>query len=147
MAFGFVRDGALRLLAGFVAVAGDGSIERRFGAGIVERGLFAAMAASFDADAAGGFHGTVAYELTRPITSGHSTWWTVEVDGDGAHARPGEPSSGAAVTVRLPLSEFVRIAVGLADPGESVLQGRAAVEGDLSVAARLAEMFRAPRPR
>jgi hypothetical protein len=45
------------------------------------------------------------------------------------------------------LADFLRAAVGAADPAEAVLKNRASVKGDLGVAARLPEMFRAPRPQ
>jgi hypothetical protein len=47
----------------------------------------------------------------------------------------------------MPVADFLRAAVGAIDPAESVLRNRATVKGDLAVAARLPEMFRAPRPR
>jgi putative sterol carrier protein len=44
------------------------------------------------------------------------------------------------------VGDFIRVATGAIDPAEPVLKGRAFVEGDLGVAARLPEMFKAARP-
>ena len=52
----------------------------------------------------------------------------------------------AALRLRMPVADFLRIAVGAIDPAEPILKNRAKAKGDLEVAARLPEMFRAPTP-
>jgi putative sterol carrier protein len=60
-----------------------------------------------------------------------------------ASARPGG-SPEPALTVRFNLADFVRIAAGLLDPAAPLLAGRASLQGDFALAARLPEMFGAP---
>jgi alkanesulfonate monooxygenase SsuD/methylene tetrahydromethanopterin reductase-like flavin-dependent oxidoreductase (luciferase family) len=139
------RERATKLLARAVDGADDASIERRFGSRIVQRALFSAMAAAFEPDAAGGFKGRLVYELGRPATGAPATRWTIEVLDGRAVARPGgapEP----ALTIRFPLSDFVRVAAGTIDPAVPLLRDRASFEGDFSLAAKLPEMFGAPSP-
>lgn len=134
------RAGAVRLLARLVERAGDGHLERRFGSEVAQRMLFTAMAMSFRPEAAGGFQGDLVYELTRPATGASALVWTIQVAAGRATARPGT-ARDAALTLRYPLADFLRMAAGQLDPATPLLQDRATVEGDLSLAARLPEMF------
>ena len=151
-----VQLGAAYWLAGRVGYGlgelighlGDRDLEKRVGQPVVERAIFAAMTRRYDPEAGEGFRGTISFELTRPQSGGVSSWWTVSVDEDGAQAHSGRPPDRtAALSARLPMADFLRIAGGVIDPVEPVLAGRAAVSGDLGVAVRLAEMFGAPRAR
>ena len=143
----------IRLVGGVVGRIGDSELERRFGASLIQRVVFSVMARSFTPQAAEGFHGMVVIELTRPATDGPPSWWTLEVTDAGARAIPGAPGSDdspevePALRVQVPVADFMRIAAGVIDPAEPLLTGRATVRGDLGVAARMAEMFGAPRPR
>jgi hypothetical protein len=137
---------ARRLLARFIDGADDAKLERRFGSPGIQRLMFRAMAAGFDPDAAAGFEGAIAYELQRPVTDAPPARWTVEISGRRARARPGAPEQ-AALTLRLTLADFVRIAAGSVDPAIPVLQGRASFRGDFGLAVRLPEMFGATPPR
>ena len=63
-----------------------------------------------------------------------------EITGRRARARPGG-AADAALTIRVPLTDFVRV---IADAGSFlplVLDGRMTMDGDLSLANRLADMF------
>lgn len=125
---------------------GDRDLEKRFGRGAVERGIFGAMTRLYDPEAGGGFRGVIVFELTRPLTGGEPSWWTVSVGSEGAVASPGRAGiADADLWARLPVADFLRIAGGVIDPVEPVLAGRATVSGDLGAAAMLAEMFGAPR--
>jgi hypothetical protein len=137
---------APRALGELVRHLGDRDLEKRFGGSVVERMLFGTMTRFFDPDAADGFRGDIAFELTRPASGGASSFWTVSVRDDGAHARPG-PAPDAALRARVPVADFLRIAGGVLDPVEPVLSGRATLSGELALAARLAEMFGAPPVR
>ncbi len=139
------RERAIRLLARAVDGAEDAAIERRFGSRIVQRAMFSAMAAAFEPDAAGGFEGRLVYELDRPATGAEPSRWTIEVLDGRAVARPGA-ASDPALTIRFPLSDFVRVAAGTIDPAVPLLRDRASFEGDFSLAAKLPEMFGAPSP-
>jgi len=99
------------------------------------------MVQQFRPDKANGFAGEIAYELRR--ADGRLSWWTVAVGSDGATVRPGPPSA-PALTLRMTVSDFVRMAGRDLDPGKALLTGRMDMEGDLAVAARLGEMFGQP---
>jgi alkanesulfonate monooxygenase SsuD/methylene tetrahydromethanopterin reductase-like flavin-dependent oxidoreductase (luciferase family) len=139
------RERAIKLLARAVDGADDAVLERRFGSKLVQRAMFSAMAAAFEPDAAGGFEGRLVYELGRPASGAPATRWTIEVLDGHAVARPGA-SPNPALTVRFPLSDFVRVAAGTIDAAVPLLRDRASFEGDFSLAAKLPEMFGAPSP-
>jgi putative sterol carrier protein len=134
-----------RLFVQLTSVAQDAWLERLFGVPLVERGLFTTLASRFDASAADGFEGRVAYELERPATGAPSSRWTVQIIDGRAVLRP-DDTAEAAVRLRMSVGDFVRVAAGAIDPAEPILKGRAQVIGDLAVAAKLPEMFGAARP-
>jgi hypothetical protein len=140
------RERGLRLLARILDGASDAQIERRFGSAPMQRALFAGMARAFDPSAAGGFEGRLGYELTRPATGGAPLRWTIDVSTSHATAQRGL-APGAKLTLNLELADFMRVAAGTLDPVVPVLQGRASVQGDFGLAARLPQMFGAARPR
>lgn len=134
-----------RAFARFVAAANDARLERLFGSRLMQRVMFSVMAVRFNPKAADGFEGQIAYELGRPATDSAPVRWTVHVSGHRARARPGA-SDDAAVKLRVPLADFVRIGAGTIDPATPVLQGRASFQGDFGLVVRLPEMFRASPP-
>jgi putative sterol carrier protein len=69
--------------------------------------------------------------------------WTVAIAPDRASVRPGE-ATAPALTMKLGVADFVRIAGRDLDPGKALLTGRMDLEGDLALAARLGEMFGQP---
>jgi alkanesulfonate monooxygenase SsuD/methylene tetrahydromethanopterin reductase-like flavin-dependent oxidoreductase (luciferase family) len=126
---------AARSLAGR---ASDSRLERVLGGAAAQRALFAVIASGFDADQAAGFTGCIVYDLGMSDRSRKS--WTIEITGRRARARPGG-AADAALTIRVPLTDFVRV---IADAGSFlplVLDGRMTMDGDLSLANRLADMF------
>src|SRR6266496_372984 len=126
---------AARALAGR---ASDGRLERVLGGAAAQRALFAVMASGFDADQAAGFTGCIVYDLG--MSDGSRRSWTIEITGRRARARPGG-AADAALTIRVPLTDFVRV---IADAGSFlplILDGRMTMDGDLSLANRLADMF------
>jgi hypothetical protein len=137
---------ATRLLALLVRPADDTRLETWFGRRRIQRAMFAAMVASFDPRSAEGFQGRLVYELLRPETRRPAVRWTVEVRDGRAFAHPGS-AEDPALTLRVRLADFIRIAAGTLDPVVPMLQNRATFEGDLGLAVRLPEMFGAPRPR
>jgi SCP-2 sterol transfer family len=149
---GELRDGirrrAQRALARFVDGASDTELERRFGSAAAQRALFVGMARSFDPSMAFGFEGEIAYELTRRSEgdgAGPSRdRWTIRVDGERARVVHGG-GTDPAVTLRMGLVEFVRIAAG-DSPAPAFLEGRIELDGDLAVARRLPELFGGPSP-
>jgi hypothetical protein len=139
------RTGAIAVLARLVRDRDDATLERRFGSPVLQRALFSGMAHSFEPGAAAGFQGALVYELARPATGLAPVRWTIEVLGGQAIARPGA-APDPKLTVRYQLSDFVRIAAGTLDAAAPLLQNRASFDGDFALAARLPEMFGAPRP-
>jgi SCP-2 sterol transfer family protein len=130
------------LLVRLADIAEDAWLERAFALPLVERVVFGALASRFDTRAADGFEGRIVYELERPATGGACSRWTVQIISGRAVLRPHDTGE-ATILLRMPVADFVRIAAGAIDPAEPVLKGRAHVSGDLGVAARIPEMFRA----
>ncbi len=139
------RERVVALLARAVDGASDAQVERRFSSPLIQRAMFTGMAQSFEPEAAGGFQGSLVYELARPEIGEKPTRWTIEVLDGHASARPGA-ASDPALTVRFNLADFVRIAAGKIDPAQPLLEDRASFEGDFALAVRLPEMFGAPSP-
>jgi len=134
---------ALRQQAGagttrLVNRASDAQLERLFGPAGVQRAIFGRMAGRFDPGKSAGFAGSIVYELG--LSDGTRASWRIEVADGKATALPGAAGQ-AAVTIRLPLTDFVR---GVFSPGSFlplIAAGTMTVDGDLTVAARLGEMF------
>ncbi len=145
-----VRRQAQRALARFVDGASDAEVERRFGSHAAQRALLTGMARSFDPKMAFGFEGDIEYELRRGSDRDGATpalrgdRWTIRIAGERAHVVPG-PGADPAVTLRMGLVDFVRIAAGQS-PAGVFLEGRVDLEGDLAVARRMPEMFGGPSP-
>lgn len=140
MRFGPSSDTVLRA---FVARSSDRRLERTLGSARGLRVIFRAMAARFDPVAAAGFTGDLRFELRG--ADGTVRNWTVDCRHDGAGAvaavRP-DP----AVTIKLGLADFTRLAAGDLDAGKALLTGRLDLEGDFAVATRLGAMFGTPSP-
>jgi alkanesulfonate monooxygenase SsuD/methylene tetrahydromethanopterin reductase-like flavin-dependent oxidoreductase (luciferase family) len=125
----------------FVRRSDDRRIERTVGSDRGLKVLFGAMAHAYRPGKAGGFTGEVVYELRR--ADGALVPWTVDISPDRASARPG--GGGApALTVKLSVADFVRMAGRDLDPGKALLTGRMDLEGDFALAGRLGEMFGQP---
>ncbi len=137
--------GARRALSAMVGGLGDADLERRFAEPRRQRALVKAMARGFQPAQAGGFSGTIAYEL-EPYSiepPPDAPWrWAVEVDSRAGRARLVEPAPlDAAVTVHFGLSDWVRVLAGTEDPLTAMVAGRCSVEGDVTLAVRLEAMF------
>ena len=144
------RAAALRRLAeeraeqAFHAVvrrASDSRLEATVGS---ERGLkvvFGAMARAYEPDKAHGFAGELQYDLTR--RDGSVDHWTVRVDPQRATVYPG-PAVAPALTLKMTVADFLRMAGRDLDAGKALLTGRLDLAGDFSLAQRLGEMFGQP---
>jgi len=143
-----MRRQVQRALARFVDGASDADVERRFGSQAVQRALLTGMARSFDPAMAFGCEGDIEYELTRRADGDGAgpggDRWTIRVADGKARLVPG-PGNDPALSLRMGLVDFVRIAAG-DSPAPAFLEGRVEMEGDLSVARRMAEMFGGPSP-
>jgi hypothetical protein len=102
--------------------------------------VFTRMARRFDPSKAAGFDGAIVYDLG--LRDGTRAAWTIEVRNTAARAVQGA-NGDAALTIRLPLTSFVR---GITDPGGQsflamAMDGTMTLDGDLALAGRLGEMF------
>jgi alkanesulfonate monooxygenase SsuD/methylene tetrahydromethanopterin reductase-like flavin-dependent oxidoreductase (luciferase family) len=125
----------------FVRRSDDRRLERVAGSDRGLRLLFAAMTQAYVPEKAEGFAGEVQYELRR--ADGSVRPWTVRFGPHAASAHPG-PARAPALTLRIGLADFLRMAARELDPGKALLNGRLDLEGDFALAARLGEMFGQP---
>jgi alkanesulfonate monooxygenase SsuD/methylene tetrahydromethanopterin reductase-like flavin-dependent oxidoreductase (luciferase family) len=140
-----LRKGGQEALARLVRGASDRQLERRFGGARVQRAIFEGMARQFEPKFAFGFEGDIAYVLTQHENGSPPSHWTVRVKDGAARVLPGVNAS-PAITFTLGVSDWVRLIAEEADPQELLFSGRFDVEGDLSLATRVPEMFgAAPR--
>jgi len=133
----------LEMLKRLVRGATDEQLEKRFGSQIAQRALFTGMARAFDPKFAFGFEGDIVYELSHHGNGKAPDRWTVRVKDGNAEAFPGGDRR-PAVTFRVSVADFVRLAAEEADPQELIFTDRFGIEGDLHVAAQTPEMFGGP---
>jgi alkanesulfonate monooxygenase SsuD/methylene tetrahydromethanopterin reductase-like flavin-dependent oxidoreductase (luciferase family)/putative sterol carrier protein len=136
-----LADRGERAFRAFVRRSDDRRLERTAGSGTGLKVLFGAMAQAYEPDKAAGFSGDLQYDLRR--ANGELVSWTVTLGPERASARPGT-ASAPALTLKLGVVDFIRIAGGDLDPGKALLTGRMDMEGDLAIAMRLGEMFGQP---
>jgi SCP-2 sterol transfer family len=125
----------------FVRRSGDRRLERTVGSDRGLRLVFAAMARAYRPARAGGFDGDIRYELTG--SDGVVRTWTVSCGPAGAAARTGA-GPDPALTIKISVADFARLAGRELDPAKALLSGRMDLEGDFAVATKLAEMFGQP---
>src|SRR5215217_7219531 len=130
-------------LARLVRGASDEQLERRFGSELAQRAIFTGMARQFEPKFAFGFEGDIAYELAHAGNGKPPSSWIVRVRDGAAAALPG-PADAARITFRLSIPDFVRLIAEEVEPQELLFSGRFGVEGDLSLATRVPEMFGGP---
>jgi eukaryotic-like serine/threonine-protein kinase len=137
--------GRRRALAVVARGHDEAELERRFVEPRRQRALIRAMARSFQPSRAGGFSGTIAYELEPGAIDPPSDapWrWALQVNAERGSARLVEPAPlEAAVTVHFRLADWVRVMAGIEDPLTVMAAGRASVEGDVRLAMRIEAMF------
>jgi alkanesulfonate monooxygenase SsuD/methylene tetrahydromethanopterin reductase-like flavin-dependent oxidoreductase (luciferase family)/putative sterol carrier protein len=132
------KDGGEHAFQAFVRRSSDERLERTAGS---QRGLklvFGAMAQAYEPDKAHGFTGELQYDLRR--SDGRLVEWTVQVDPERAAVRPG-PATAPALTLKMTVADFLRMAAQELDAGKALLTARLDLEGDFSLAQRLGEMF------
>ncbi len=129
-------------LAALVRNRTDAQLHRLFDRGPGLAVIFKGMERAFLPERAKGFVGEVAYEL-RARDGPRS--WTVQIADRGAVARRGR-AADPAVTLRVSVPDFVRMAAREAFPPKLLLDGALVIEGDFALAGRLGEMFGAQPP-
>jgi alkanesulfonate monooxygenase SsuD/methylene tetrahydromethanopterin reductase-like flavin-dependent oxidoreductase (luciferase family)/putative sterol carrier protein len=125
----------------FVRRASDERLEATVGSDRGLRVVFAAMARAYEPDKAHGFAGELQYDLTRG--DGRLLAWTVGVGPTEATVHRG-PATAPALTLKMTVADFLRMAAGDLDAGKALLTGRLDLAGDFSLAQRLGEMFGQP---
>jgi alkanesulfonate monooxygenase SsuD/methylene tetrahydromethanopterin reductase-like flavin-dependent oxidoreductase (luciferase family)/putative sterol carrier protein len=135
------KEGGEQAFRAFVRRSSDERLERTAGSAAGLRLVFAAMAQAYEPDKAHGFTGALQYDLRRG--DGRLVQWTVDVHAQRATVRPG-PAVKPALTLRMTVADFLRMAAQELDAGKALLTGRLDVAGDFSLAQRLGEMFGQP---
>jgi alkanesulfonate monooxygenase SsuD/methylene tetrahydromethanopterin reductase-like flavin-dependent oxidoreductase (luciferase family)/putative sterol carrier protein len=136
-----VHDGGEQAFQAFVRRSDDRRLERTAGADRGLRMVFGAMAQAYEPEHANGFTGELQYDLARG--DGRVLHWAVRLDHHHATVRPG-PATDPALTLKLTVADFVRMAARDLDAGKALLTGRLDLEGDFALAQRLGEMFGQP---
>jgi alkanesulfonate monooxygenase SsuD/methylene tetrahydromethanopterin reductase-like flavin-dependent oxidoreductase (luciferase family) len=134
---GRLQSGAQRI----AMAASDARIEQFMRGTRAQRAFFMLMASRFDRARSAGFGGTIVFDLG--LTDGTRTFWAIDVRAGRARARAcdGSGGSGAALTLRLPLADFIRVSACAGNYYPLITDGRMTLEGDLALAGRMAEMF------
>lgn len=116
----------------------DSRLEQIFASSQAQRAVFGMMTRQFDPAKAAGFEGAVVYDLG--LADGTRRPWAVEVRDGQARVHPGA-GADPALTIRVPLPDFVRVLTTAGSFYPLIMDGRMTMEGDLALANRLAEMF------
>jgi hypothetical protein len=125
----------------FVKRSSDAQLERTLGTRRGLRLVFGAMARAYRPARADGWTGDIRYELSD--SRGHERTWTVSCGLTAARAREGG-APDPALTIKLAVADFIRIAGRQLDPAKALLSGRMDLEGDFAVAMKLGQMFGQP---
>jgi alkanesulfonate monooxygenase SsuD/methylene tetrahydromethanopterin reductase-like flavin-dependent oxidoreductase (luciferase family) len=118
----------------------DEQLHRLFDRGPGLPVMFKGMERAFRPEEARGYQGVVQYDLR--LREGVRSFAVTIADGR-ARAREGVAET-PAVTLRMGVPAFVRLAAGEAYPPKLLVEGELEVAGDINVAARLGEMFGGP---
>jgi putative sterol carrier protein len=135
-----LRERGEAAFAGFVRGKTDARLDRTVGSGPGLRMVFKGMERNFRPEKANGWSGDIQYELTGEAGTRR---WVVRVADDRATTRAGR-SPSPALTLRMCVATFARIAAREIAPAQAFMEGRIEMEGDFQVAMRLTEMFGQP---
>jgi SCP-2 sterol transfer family len=141
-----VLEQVMKLLMWSIAHLNDRVLEVTAGSRIAIRVIFAVMSRQFVPSAAEGFEGSICYELRRhagAVIEG----WALRITASAAKASFGFPTDPPAVTLKLTVGDFVRFSLGAVSPVTLLTEERLKLDGDLTVAAKLAPMFGRPLPQ
>jgi alkanesulfonate monooxygenase SsuD/methylene tetrahydromethanopterin reductase-like flavin-dependent oxidoreductase (luciferase family) len=116
----------------------DARLEQVFGSSQAQRALFGMMTRQFDPARAANFDGAIVYDLG--LADGTRRPWSIEVHGGQARVHLGG-SAGAALTIKVPLTDFIRVLITSGGFYPLILDGRMTMEGDLALANRMPEIF------
>ena len=116
----------------------DARLEQVFGTSQAQRAVFGMMTRQFDPDRAAGFEGAIVYDLG--LADGSRRPWAIEIHDGQARVHQGDHAD-AALTISVPLTDFIRVLTTAGSFYPLILDGRMIMDGDLALAGRLAEMF------
>lgn len=125
-------------LSRLICRASDARLEQIFAGSQAQRAAFAMMTRHFDPAKAGGFDGAIVYDLG--LADGTRRSWAIEVHDGQAWVHPGG-SDDAALTVTVPLADFIRVLTTSGSFYPMLVDGRMTMQGDLTLADRLPGMF------
>jgi alkanesulfonate monooxygenase SsuD/methylene tetrahydromethanopterin reductase-like flavin-dependent oxidoreductase (luciferase family) len=129
------QAGLRRVLGGM----SDARLEQVFGSRQAQRAVFGMMTRQFDPARAAGFEGAIVYDLG--LADGTRLCWVIEVCRGHARVHQDGDAADAALTIRAPLADFVRVLTTAGSFYALILDGRMTMDGDLALANRLPEMF------
>jgi alkanesulfonate monooxygenase SsuD/methylene tetrahydromethanopterin reductase-like flavin-dependent oxidoreductase (luciferase family) len=133
-----LRQQALSGARQLVGRAPDARLERLLAGHRAQRAFFRMMARRFDPARSAGFEGAIGYDLG--MSDGTRRLWAIEVRGGRARALEGG-AADAALTIRAPLTDFIRAVADDSSFYPLILDGRMTIVGDLALANRMGEMF------
>jgi hypothetical protein len=139
-----VSERATKLLVWSIAHLSDRVLELTLGTRLAIRVIFAGMIRVFVPSAAEGFVGSICYEL-RWHNGAVIEGWALRTMASAARASFGFPAD-PAVTLKLTVADF-RFSLGAVSPVTLLTEERLKLDGDLTVAAKLAPMFGRPLPQ
>jgi alkanesulfonate monooxygenase SsuD/methylene tetrahydromethanopterin reductase-like flavin-dependent oxidoreductase (luciferase family) len=116
----------------------DARLEQIFAGTQAQRAVFGMMTRHFQPGKAAGFDGAIVYDLG--MADGTRLAWAIEIHNGEARARQGG-SPDPALTISVPLADFVRVLTTAGSFYPLVVDGTMTMEGDLGLASRMAEMF------
>jgi hypothetical protein len=116
----------------------DTRLEQVFGSSRAQRAVFGMMTRQFDPARTANFDGAIVYDLG--LADGTRQPWSIEVHGGQARIHRGG-SADAALTIKVPLTDFIRVLTTSGSFYPLILDGRMTMEGDLALANRMPEMF------
>jgi 3-(3-hydroxy-phenyl)propionate hydroxylase len=130
-----------RLLTAAAERLGDRGLELAFGSRPALGAIFTQMAKGYVPRVANGFIGEIQYELVH--ATGRVSRWRIKCAGQRAFALRGAPRQ-PALTVRVRLADFLRMAAGQLDQTQLLKEHRVALRGDGLLGARMGALFGRP---
>ncbi|KYP80093.1 SCP2 sterol-binding domain-containing protein [Ferroacidibacillus organovorans] len=104
------------------------------------RTIFAGMKTQFDPSAAKGVNAKIVYEL-----SGHdASSWTLSVQDGALDVCEGRDDGRVQAIVRMSSDDFVKVAMGKANPMTLFMTGKLKIEGDPFLAQKFQSFFKKP---
>jgi alkyl sulfatase BDS1-like metallo-beta-lactamase superfamily hydrolase len=133
-----VRERGQAGLCRLMGRASDARLEQIFAGSQAQRAAVGMMTRHFDPAKADGFDGAIVYDLG--LADGTRRSWAIEVHDGQVRVRPGSGAE-AALTVTVPLADFIRVLTTSGSFYPMLVDGRMTMKGDLALADRLPEIF------